>query len=44
MTGAEDRPSAPEFPAGLEWLNVDRPLSLDDLAGKLVLLEFWTYC
>jgi len=35
---------APEFPAGLEWLNVERPLSLEDLAGKLVLLEFWTYC
>jgi len=35
---------APEFPEGLEWLNVERPLALEDLAGKLVLLEFWTSC
>jgi hypothetical protein len=35
---------APAFPAGLDWLNVERPLTLSDLHGKLVLLEFWTYC
>jgi hypothetical protein len=35
---------APEFPEGLEWLNVERPLRLADLEGKLVLLEFWTFC
>ncbi|MGH2537346.1 MAG: thioredoxin-like domain-containing protein, partial [Candidatus Promineifilaceae bacterium] len=34
---------APDFPAGLEWLNTDRPLSLDELRGKVVLLDFWTY-
>jgi DNA-binding beta-propeller fold protein YncE len=34
---------APEFPDGLEWLNVKRPLSLAELRGKLVLLDFWTY-
>ena len=36
--------SAPEFPAGLEWLNTDRPLSMKALRGKVVLLDFWTYC
>jgi hypothetical protein len=35
---------APQFPAGLEWLNVARPLTLGQLRGKLVLLDFWTYC
>lgn len=35
---------APEFPAGLEWLNVERPLTLADLRGKVVLLDFWTFC
>jgi hypothetical protein len=33
---------APELPLGLEWIN-SRPLSLADLRGKLVLLDFWTY-
>ncbi len=34
---------APDFPAGLEWLNTDRPLSLVDLRGKIVVLDFWTF-
>ena len=36
--------SAPDFVEGLEWLNTDRPLSLQDLRGRLVILDFWTYC
>jgi hypothetical protein len=36
--------NAPDFPASLDWINVARPLSLRDLRGKLVLLDFWTYC
>ncbi len=35
---------APEFPPGPEWLNTDRPVSLKELRGKVVLLDFWTYC
>ncbi len=35
---------APDFPPGLEWLNSDRPVSLKELRGKVVLLDFWTYC
>lgn len=34
---------APEFPENPDWLNTDRPLSLEQLKGKLVLLDFWTY-
>ena len=36
--------NAPEFPAGLDWLNTDQPLSITQLRGKLVLLDFWTFC
>ena len=35
---------APEFPAGIEWLNTDKPITLKSLKGKIVLLDFWTYC
>ena len=34
---------APDFPSGLEWINTDRALSLADLRGRAVLLDFWTY-
>jgi DNA-binding beta-propeller fold protein YncE len=34
---------APEFPRGLDWLNVEEPLDLETLRGKVVLLDFWTY-
>jgi DNA-binding beta-propeller fold protein YncE len=35
--------TAPEFPFGAEWINVDEPLSITQLRGKVVLLDFWTY-
>ncbi|KAL4547533.1 hypothetical protein Ndes2526B_g06777 [Nannochloris sp. 'desiccata'] len=36
--------SVPEFPLGADWLNCP-PLRLDrELRGKVVLLDFWTYC
>ena len=36
--------NAPEFPADLEWLNVSKPLQMKQLRGKIVVLDFWTYC
>jgi hypothetical protein len=36
--------NAPDFPPAMEWLNTGQPVSLRDLRGKLVLLEFWTFC
>ena len=38
-----DRLQAKEFDPALSWLNVKRPLKLDDLKGKVVILDFWTY-
>lgn len=35
---------APEFPEGMEWVNSSRPLRLEELRGRVVLLDFWTYC
>lgn len=41
---AQERVRAPELEGGLAWLNVDQPLTLAGLKGKIVLLDFWTYC
>jgi sugar lactone lactonase YvrE/thiol-disulfide isomerase/thioredoxin len=35
--------NAPEFPEGLDWINTENALTLADLRGKVVLLDFWTY-
>ncbi len=34
---------APDFPAGMEWINTSAPIRMADLRGKIVLLDFWTY-
>jgi thiol-disulfide isomerase/thioredoxin len=41
---ARERVHAPELTGGVAWLNIDRPLTLASLTGKVVLLDFWTYC
>jgi len=43
VTSLDGAVSAPEFPAGLDWLNVAEPLTFAGLRGKFVLLDFWTY-
>ena len=40
---ARKLPTAPEFPTGLPWLNVERPLTMQELRGRVVILDFWTY-
>ncbi len=44
MTDTGARVRAPELPATLEWLNTDGPLRLAEQRGRVVLLDFWTYC
>jgi len=36
--------AAPAFPAGLDWINTGgKPVTIQELKGKVVLLDFWTY-
>ena len=35
---------APELDGGTDWLNTDKPVYIKNLKGKIVLLDFWTYC
>ena len=34
--------AAPAIPTGVTWFNVERPLTLEELKGRMVLLDFWT--
>lgn len=34
---------APDFVGVTKWLNTDKPLTIADLKGKVVLVDFWTY-
>ncbi len=52
MSRAEDTSPAPAKPGAFEilapggqggWLNVDNQLTINDLKGRFVLLDFWTY-
>ncbi|XP_043568727.1 NHL repeat-containing protein 2 isoform X1 [Chiloscyllium plagiosum] len=45
IDGGETELKAPEFAEGLEWVNTESPLLLHkDLCGKVVILDFFTYC
>uniref|UniRef100_A0A6P4E9E7 NHL repeat-containing protein 2 isoform X2 n=1 Tax=Drosophila rhopaloa TaxID=1041015 RepID=A0A6P4E9E7_DRORH len=33
-----------KFESDLDWFNVSRPLSFEELKGKVVVLDFFTYC
>lgn len=43
LLGAQEH-QAPELEGGREWFNTDKPLKMAGLKGKMVLLDFWTYC
>lgn len=48
-TTASDNPfpgrsKSVELDGGIEWLNTSGEITLKDLRGKVVVLDFWTYC
>lgn len=43
LTDSSERPDAPPFDGGAVWLNVDHPLTLEELKGHVVVVDFWTY-
>ncbi len=36
--------SGEELSGGIEWMNTSGEIELKDLRGKIVLIDFWTYC
>ena len=42
--GQDQRIPAPELDGGIDWLNAAGPIRMKDLKGKVVVLDFWTYC
>src|SRR5690349_20954710 len=40
----QDKVRAPDFTGADGWINTDKPISIKDLKGRVVLLDFWTYC
>ncbi len=46
MTDSSNLPNlgpAPDFFGITRWLNTDKPLTMRELRGKVVLIDFWTY-
>ena len=44
MSDGGARKKAVEFPSYAQWINTGDSYSIEDFRGKVVLLDFWTYC
>ncbi len=38
------RVRSPALPQNYTWLNTDKPFCLQELRGRVIILDFWTYC
>jgi DNA-binding beta-propeller fold protein YncE len=47
MSDSEEQPqgpiAAPSLEGAVDWLNVAAPITIEQLRGKVVILDFWTY-
>lgn len=44
MQSSEGRDTHAALAQQADWLNTSRAITADDLKGRIVLLDFWTYC
>ena len=44
MVAPADRSGVPGFGDATAWLNVDHALTMKELAGRVVVVDFWTSC
>ncbi|MEP7122334.1 MAG: thioredoxin-like domain-containing protein [Byssovorax sp.] len=44
LPAEKDRGDTPGFEGASAWINVDHPLTKDELRGRVVIVDFWTSC
>lgn len=44
LPSEDARQRAPGFDGASGWINIDHPISMDELKGRAVIVDFWTSC